>query len=291
MNVAQRPSLIDLALRQVARLPLAWFRGAGWLLGVVLSVLAWPRRRVVVRNLKHCFPERAPGWHRRTTRLVFVHFAQSWFDRIWLWHGDEGILAKRLQCRISGAAWDSACVLFAPHCMGLDAGWTALTLTQKQPMVTLFANTSSPQQDRWIASGRSRFAPQGLLPRVGSAKTVVRRLREGSSLYLLPDMDLGAKDAVFVPFMGRSAATVTALPRFASLGQVGVRSVYTLMTASGYTTEVGEVWPNYPSGDDLSDAARMNAHLDQWVEQHPDQYYWVHRRFKTRQGNDLDIYA
>ncbi|MEY2993631.1 MAG: lipid biosynthesis lauroyl acyltransferase [Pseudomonadota bacterium] len=283
--------MTDQVLRQLARLPLGCFRAAGWGLGVALGVLAWPRRRVVVRNLRHCFPDRSPEWHRRVTRLVFVRFAQSWCDRIWLWHGDEALLRQRLQCHVVGEPWDRAVVLFAPHVMGLDAGWTALTLVQTQPMVTLFARTSSPRQDRWIASGRSRFAPHGLLPRVGSAKAVVRQLRDGASVYLLPDMDLGAKDAVFVPFMGRTAATVTALPRFASLGRAPVRPVFTLMTKSGYTTQVGEVWANYPSGDDAADAARMNAQLEQWVLQHPEQYYWVHRRFKTRQGNDPDIYA
>lgn len=278
-------------LRVLARLPLGWFRSAGWLLGIALYGLATRRRRVVERNLRHCFPEQPQHWHRSVARMVFVRFAQSWLDRLWLWHGDEAVLRARLHWQISDTAWDRATVLFAPHCMGLDAGWTALTLLHNQPLVTLFAATSSPRQDRWIAKGRSRFAPQGLLPRVGSASTAVRALRAGKSLYLLPDMDLGARDAVFVPFMGQSAATVTALPRFANLGRAPVRTVFTCMTAWGYTTEVGEPWGNYPSGDDVADATQMNARLETWVRTHPDQYYWVHRRFKTQQPGATDIYA
>lgn len=291
MTETSPPPFLNAMLQRLSRLPLGWWRRLGWCAGTALYLLAWPRRRVVSRNLAYCFPEQTVGWRRQITHRVFVRFAQSWLDRVWLWHGDEALLRARLQCRVSAEPWDTAQVLFAPHFMGLDAGWTALTLLQDQPLVTLFAKSSSARQDAWIAQGRSRFAPNSLLPRVGSAKAVVRSLRDGASLYLLPDMDLGAKDAVFVPFMGRLAATVTALPRFAHLGHAAVRPVLTHMTATGYLTEVGDPWWDYPSGDDAKDAAHMNVHLEGWVRAYPDQYYWVHRRFKTRTGEMPDVYA
>lgn len=272
-------------LRWVARAPLPLLRGVGWAIGQVLAVAAWPRRRVVMDNLRRCFPEQSEAWRRRIMRGVFVHFAQSWLDRIWLWHGDEAVLRQRLQVSGEVAALQAAQaqVLFAPHFMGLDAGWTALTLTLPRPLVTLYARHPSPSQDRWIAQGRSRFAPDALLPRVGSVKAAVKAMRrQGAALYLLPDMDLGAQNAVFVPFMGQTAATVTALPRFAALGQAPVYPIQTLMTPRGYAVHVGTPWSDYPTGDDSADAATMNAKLEVWVREYPDQYYWVHRRFKTR---------
>ena len=280
-------------LSALARLPLAWWRATGWVVGQVLAVVAVPRRRVVDRNLALCFPEQSTAWRSRVARGVFVRFAQSWFDRIWLWHGDPTVVRQRLQ--LNGEvqtlmASPQAQVLFAPHFMGLDAGWTALTLMTPQPLVTLYARGASPWQDRWIAQGRSRFAPQGLLARQGSAKTVVKALRHQSALYLLPDMDLGKRDAVFVPFMGVEAATVTALPRFASLGRCGVRAVRTRMTPSGYCTTLGPLWTDYPSGDDEADAAAMNLQLEAWVRECPEEYYWVHRRFKTRPAGQPNLY-
>lgn len=264
--------------------PLPALRALGHAVGVCLWALAWPRRRVVMQNLARCFPEQSAAWRRRVARGVFVHFAQSWLDRLWLWHADEAVLRQRL--RVDGAVSSlreaQPQVLFAPHFMGLDAGWTALTMHIQRPMVTLYARHASPRQDRWIAQGRARFAPEGLLPRVGSAKAAVSAVRQGAALYLLPDMDLGAKDAVFVPFMGVTAATVTALPRFAALGRAHVVPIKTIMTPEGYTTTVGQAWPNYPSGDDLADVTAMNEFLEAWVRAHPAQYYWVHRRFKTQ---------
>ena len=271
-------------LRTLARAPLPLLRALGWGVGRLLYGLAWPRRRVVFDNLQRCFPEQPQACRRRVAKQVFVHFAQSWLDRLWLWHADEAVLRQRLQLTGDVTALQSAQaqVLFAPHFMGLDAGWTVLTLKLARPMVTLYARHPSPTQDRWIAQGRSRFAPQGLLPRVGSVKAAVKAMRQGAALYLLPDMDLGAHNAVFVPFMGNTAATVTALPRFAALGHAPVLAVRTLMTPTGYETQVGASWPDYPTGDDLADATYMNAFLEAWVREHPEQYYWVHRRFKTQ---------
>jgi Kdo2-lipid IVA lauroyltransferase/acyltransferase len=280
-------------LAALARLPLAWWRASGWLVGRVLAVAAVPRRRVVDRNLALCFPERSAAWRRRVARGVFVRFAQSWLDRIWLWHGEPDMLRQRLQLEGDVSALSQpfeAQVLFAPHFMGLDAGWTALSLLTSQPLVTLYARGASPWQDRWIAQGRSRFAPAGLLPRVGSAKAVIKALRDQSALYLLPDMDLGERDAVFVPFMGVSAATVTALPRFAHLGRCGVRAVRTHMTPTGYRTCVSPTWAGFPSGDDTHDVATMNQQLAAWVRERPEEYYWVHRRFKTRPAGEPGVY-
>ena len=280
-------------LSALARLPLGVWRAAGWVLGQVLATAAVPRRRVVDRNLALCFPEQPPAWRQRVARAVFVRFAQSWLDRIWLWHGTPELLRQRLQLDGEAAALvaqPQAQVLFAPHFMGLDAGWTALTLMTPQPLVTLFARGAAPWQDRWIAQGRSRFAPAGILPRVGSAKAVVKALRDQSALYLLPDMDLGQRDAVFVPFMGMSTATVTALPRFATLGRCGVRAVRTHMTPTGYRTTISAPWAQYPSGDDSADTAAMNAQLETWVRERPEEYYWVHRRFKTRPAGEVGVY-
>lgn len=276
-------TVLDSVLRLIARWPLPVLRATGVALGWMLYFLAAARRAVVNDNLKRCFPEQSSVWRRTTTQQVFVCFAQSWVDRIWLWHADAAVLRQRLQLQGEVDALNGAdpLILFAPHFMGMDAGWTALTQQLARPLVTLYARHPSPAQNRWIMRGRSRFAPAGLLPRVGSAKAVLRALRSGAALYLLPDMDLGAKDAVFVPFMGVPAATVTALPRFAALGNAKVYPVKTLMAANGYVTTIGQAWLGYPSGDDRLDAQAMNAFLEPWVRAHPHQYYWVHRRFKT----------
>jgi len=115
-------------------------------------------------------------------------------------------------------------------------------------------------------------------------------MRRDAALYVLPDMDLGSRDAVFVPFFGVEAATVTTLPRLADIGQCAVAPVTTRLTSTGYEVTVHAPWSNYPSGDSEADVAAMNARLEAFIATMPDQYYWVHKRFKTRPPGEKSIY-
>ncbi|MFD2379397.1 hypothetical protein ACFSTJ_20645 [Ottowia pentelensis] len=110
----------------------------------------------------------------------------------------------------------------------------------------------------------------------------MRALREGQMLYLLPDMDLGPQESIFVPFFGIPTATVPSLPRFAKLGGARVVPVVTRLTPDGYEVRVHPAWQDYPGNDVAADTARMNAELQAWIDTMPEQYYWVHKRFKTR---------
>jgi KDO2-lipid IV(A) lauroyltransferase len=76
-------------MRRLAHLPLAWVRTLGWLLGWALYALVLPRRRVVFINLRLCFPKLSQQELRALARQTFIHFAQAWLDRGWLWHGPD----------------------------------------------------------------------------------------------------------------------------------------------------------------------------------------------------------
>ncbi|MFI0546588.1 MAG: lysophospholipid acyltransferase family protein, partial [Brachymonas sp.] len=112
-------------MRGLAHLPLSLVRALGWGFGRLLYILAVPRRRVVLRNLAACFPDKTAPEQRRLAKQVFVYFAQSWLDRSWLWHGSEAVLQKRLRWVGDTAPLqsDRPTVIFAPHFMGLDAGF------------------------------------------------------------------------------------------------------------------------------------------------------------------------
>ena len=141
-----------------------------------------------------------------------------------------------------------------------------------------------------MRAGRLRFGRATLLSRQDGLKPVVRALREGQMLYLLPDMDLGPQESIFVPFFGIPTATVPSLPRFAKLGGARVVPVVTRLTRAGYEVRVHPAWPNYPSNDVAADTARMNAELQAWIDTMPEQYYWVHKRFKTRPPGEPSVY-
>jgi KDO2-lipid IV(A) lauroyltransferase len=279
-------------MRVLAPLPLPVVRSLGWALGWALYAVVWPRRRVVQINLRLCFPDWSPGRVRQTARGVFVHFAQAWLDRSWLWHGSPSQLARRLHLtgNVQALKGEQAVVLFAPHFVGLDAGWTALTQQIARPFNTIYTDQANKVVDAWILAGRQRFGTGRLFGRADGVKPIVAALRQGEPLYLLPDMNFGVQESVFVPFFGVPAATVPSLSRFAKLGRATVVAVVSRLTSTGYAVKLGPSWADFPSDDVLADTARMNAELATFIQDMPEQYYWVHKRFKDRPPGQPAVY-
>jgi KDO2-lipid IV(A) lauroyltransferase len=279
-------------MRLVAYLPLAWVRALGVLLGWVLYAVVVRRRRVVQTNLHLCFPGLDAMQVRDLSQRVFVRFAQAWLDRGWLWHGASDVVRGRLQ--ITGAVDElngsDPVVIFAPHFVGLDAGWTALTQQLPRHFTTIYTDQANKVADAWILQGRKRFGSNRLFGRVDGVKAIVTTLRQGDPLYLLPDMNFGPQESLFVPFYGVSAATVPSLSRFARLGRAKVVPVVTRMTPQGYDTQVLPAWSGFPTDDLQLDTAEMNARLQTYIDAMPDQYYWVHKRFKDRPAGETDVY-
>ncbi len=273
-----------LMMRLLAHLPLAWVRRLGYLLGWLLYVLVLPRRRVANINLRLCFPDWSIDQIRAVTRLTFIHFAQAWLDRGWLWHGSPELVRRRL--KLSGALEElqgtAPTVIFAPHFVGLDAGWTALTQQLTRHFTTIYTDQSNKLVDAWILAGRQRFGRARLFGRIEGVKTIVAALRAGDPLYLLPDMNYGPQESIFVPFYGVAAATVPSLSRFARLARAKVVPVLTRMTAQGYEVQIMPAWADFPSADLEADTALMNLRLQTFIDAMPDQYFWVHKRFKDR---------
>ena len=276
----------------MAFLPLPLVRALGALFGLVLLALVASRRRVVQTNLRLCYPQWTAAQVRSTTVQIFIYFAQSWLDRGWLWHGAPRMTQRRL--RLSGAvqelAGNAPTVIFAPHFVGLDAGWTALTQQIARRFTTIYTDQANPDSDAWILQGRQRFGAARLFGRIEGIKPILAGLKAGEPLYLLPDMNFGPEEAVFVPFYGVLAATVPSLSRFAKLGRAKVVPVISRMTRQGYEVEVLPAWTDFPSGDVLADTALMNARLQEYIDRMPAQYYWVHKRFKDRPNGELPPY-
>ena len=280
-------------MRMLARLPLDWVRALGAFLGWVLFWAVPARRRVVQVNLALCWPETSKAERDLMAKDCFVYFAQAWLDRSWLWQAPDAVVRQRLHWvgDLSALKEPGGVVVFAPHFVGLDAGWTALSLATSQPLHTIYTPQSNANVDAWIAQGRQRFGNVDLSKRSDGAQNVISALRRGEMLYLLPDMDSGEDDTVFVPFFDVPAATLTSLSRFAKLGRARVVPITTRLTPAGYEVQVHPAWDEVPSGDVLTDTVRMNQWLADWIRTMPTQYFWVHKRFKTRPPGEADVYA
>ncbi len=281
-----------LLMRLLAPLPLRLLRSFGWILGQILYLAIWPRRKVVRVNLLLCFPDMPAAQRMALERQVFVRVAQAWLDRSWLWHGSRELLAKRLKVTgdMQALRTESKLVLFSPHFVGLDAGGVAITKDQLRPICSIYQSQRNPVVDAWILRSRQRFGGLRLFARMEGVREIAAAVEAGEALYLLPDMDFGSHGAEFVPFFGVNAATVTSLSRFARLCKAHVITLSNRMTPEGYEVNFSSVWSNFPSRDARTDTERMNRELQALILAAPDQYYWVHKRFKTRPLGEPSLY-
>ncbi len=266
-------------------------RGLGW----VLFWVAGRRRHIVEVNLSLCFPELDDTQRRRLAQAHFQVLARSMLERGMLWWSRP----ERLQglIRVEGAETirqlldaGRPIMLLAPHFVGLDAGGVGIAM--RFDCASLYAEQSSKVFNRLLYQGRKRFGDQLLLSRDENLRSIVRAMKAGRPFYYLPDVNFRTRDSIFVPFFGVPAATVSGLSRLSKLTGAAVVPCATRMLpgGQGYVVEVGPAWADYPTDDVEADTRRMNAWIEEAVRTMPEQYYWVHRRFKTRPAGEPPLY-
>jgi Kdo2-lipid IVA lauroyltransferase/acyltransferase len=280
-------------MRLIARWPLPVVRALGAGLGVLLWLGAHRRRHIADVNLRLCFAQWSPAQRRRAVWRHFIVFGQSVLDRAWLWHAPESVLRERLQWRgaVHHVTDAGPLVIFAPHFVGLDAGGMAVAMqVRPAPVAFIFAAQSHPVVEEWVRAGRERLGNTRPYFRHEGMRKILAGLKRGEPLHLSPDMDFNREESIFVPFMGVQAATVPSLSRMARVAGARVVPVVTRMTAEGYVIEPHAPIEGFPSEDLAADTARMNELLAGFVRTMPEQYHWVHRRFKTRPEGEPGVY-
>lgn len=274
-------------------LPLPVLRAIGWLMGQILYFLGRERRKVALTNLRLCFPDMGEAERERLARRHFVAFSRAFIDRTLGWWASPGRLQRLI--RLKGAenlqnALDRPVIMLAPHFVGLDAGGTMLTLAFGIPMISMYSNQKNPVINRVLLDGRRRFAEPVLLSRQDGMRKVIKALKDGYPFYYLPDMDLGPKESIFVPFFGVPAATVPGVSRLARLTDARVVPCITRQVKDGYELEILPAWDNFPGESVEADTAFMNRFIESQVLRMPEQYHWLHRRFKTRPPGEERVY-
>jgi KDO2-lipid IV(A) lauroyltransferase len=268
-------------------LPLSALAVVGDVFGCLLGFLGHRRRDVVRINLELCFPEMTAKEREKLARDHFRVLGRSILERSVLWWDSREHLERMI--RIEGAEKLRAqldagkpVILLTPHFVGLDAGGVAVAM--RFDSLSMYAEQANPVFDRLLLNGRRRFGDQLLLNRQDGIRATVKAMKSGRPFYYLPDLNARRREAVFVPFFGVSAATTDGLSRLARVAGAVVLTCVTrvLPGGQGYLTEIGDAWENFPTADAQADTARMNAWIEAAVRVMPEQYYWVHRRFKTR---------
>jgi Kdo2-lipid IVA lauroyltransferase/acyltransferase len=258
-------------------------------IGNALGTLAFPfageRRRVGRINLKLCFPDMSEAAREQLLRQHFRMFMRGVVERCILWWSSAERINKLIH--VEGIEHFEAIrakpsILLTPHFVGMDAGgqWIA----QQVDTVCMYANQKNPYMTELLLQKRGRFRNQHLYSRQEGLRPILKGMRKGMPFIYPPDQDQGIKDGAFIPFFGVPAATMTSLPRIAKMTDAKVVPSITrvLPGGRGYVLTFYPAWENYPSGDDIADARRMNEFIEQRILEMPEQYFWLHKRFKTR---------
>jgi KDO2-lipid IV(A) lauroyltransferase len=275
-------------------LPLGAQAAIGNALGSALYWLIPERRRVTRINLAKCFPRMDPAARERLARAHFRAFTRSVVERGLLWWAPRARIERLI--RLEGlehlrALGDTPAILFVPHFVGLDAGGTRISMEAN--VVAMFARQKDPRFARLLARGRTRFGDQRLVSRQEGVRAAIQAMRrEKRPLYYLPDLDHGPRNAVFVPFFGVPAATVPGLSRIARLAGAKVLPCVTRMLpgGGGYVLRIEPPWADFPTDDVEADTRRMNAYIESVALVMPEQYLWMHKRFKTRPPGEARFY-
>jgi KDO2-lipid IV(A) lauroyltransferase len=274
-------------------LPLALLTRLGEVLGMMLYTFGAERRRVCLINLARCFPALAQKERARLARRHFRAVGRSILERGILWWSPRPRLTRLV--RLEGfehlaAVKGGPVILLAPHFVSLDVGFARIAC--EVDCTGLYAQQKSKVMNAMLLKGRTRFGNQRVFSRQAGVRPIIKALEQGLPLYYLPDQDYGARDALFVPFFGVPAATITGLARLARLSKAKVVPCVTRMLegSAGYELRCYPAWENFPSEDLLADTRRMNAFIEERVREMPEQYLWTHKRFKTRPHGESKWY-
>jgi len=273
-------------------LPQRLLAAAGEAAGAAAFWLIPERRRVTRINLGKCFPKMEAAARERLARAHFRAFVRGIVERGVLWWGARERVERMVKIEglenLKGLAGKPV-ILLAPHFAGLDAGFARLAC--EVDMVSMYANQKDPRFSALLLRGRTRFGKQRLVSRQEGIRATLTAMKEGRPFYYLPDQDYGPKDALFVPFFGVPAATVQGLSRLARVSGAAVLTAATkLLPGGGCVLTLSAPWDNFPTDDVAADTRRMNEAIEKLVHGMPEQYNWMHKRFKTRPAGEAKLY-
>lgn len=282
-------------IRLLGFLPLPVLFALGWGLGWLLYPLAGARRTVALINLHNCFPDDNPRQHRRLARAHFGYLGVAALTQGVVWSASRKRLARlaHIQGREhldAALAAGEPVIVLVPHFLGLELGGAVFTALV-HPGIYMYQRVRNPVIDWQMKRARTRF---GSLPveHRDDLRGLIRQIKGGTPFFYLPDQDAGQRRGVFAPFCGQPAATVATLGRLARLAQARVVPLFTAFRPGGRGIELRFAPPidGLSGRDPQADAARMNDIIESEVRRRPAQYFWVHRRFKTRPPGAAPLY-
>ena len=263
----------------------------GWLSYYAVA----PRRRIGLINLRHCFPDWTEQQRRKVLRDHFYHMAMLLLEYGLYWYGD----AKRLKSMVryqdkhyldEALSAGEKVILLYPHFTAFEAAVYALN--QDVPLISVYSHQKNKQLDEQILEGRHRYNNVFLIGRTEGLRAIIKRIKTSNAPFLyLPDQDFGRRESIFVNFFDIPTATITGLSRIAALTKAKViPAIPTRETDGTVTLRFYPSWVQFPSDGVVADTQRMNDFIQARICEQPAQYYWLHKRFKTRPEGEVSFY-
>jgi KDO2-lipid IV(A) lauroyltransferase len=279
-------------------LPLPVLGRIGVALGNVLFVLMRSRRHITLTNLALCLPELPEEERHRIARAHFQAYARSVLERGVLWWASEQRLRRLIELDPAvptALVAERPSIFLCPHFVCLEVAGVAISMDG--PLCSIYTRQRNQVFDEALRKGRVRFstaeeAERFLISRGAGIKPIIRAMREGRPFLMLPDMDFGIKESIFVPFFGVPAATLTAPARLvaATGGQIIPVTTSFRPNYRGWTVRFHPAWEDYPGPDIEAATLRMNAFIEDRIREVPAEYFWSHKRFKTRPPGVPSVY-
>ncbi len=266
-------------------------RGLGWL----VARIPGSRRRIAARNLELCFPQLDPQQHAalleqslRDVGLMLIEFALAWM-------GTRKAIA-RVPVTIEGLEHLSAAnarghgvLLTGAHFSHLELAGRLLVERGGVELAGMYREHGDAAFEWAIRRRRQHYAATMFTK--NEVRACVRYMKSGGCIWYAPDQDMRGKDTVFVPFFGISASTLTATHHLARLsGACVIPFFHRRLPGGGYALRLEAPLADFPGHDVISDTARINAMIERMAREAPNQYLWIHRRFKSRPSGEASLY-
>ncbi|MFV1992356.1 MAG: lysophospholipid acyltransferase family protein [Acidiferrobacterales bacterium] len=267
----------------------------GSLLGKLLFMFSRSRKHIVLRNLERCFPQWNNEQRLKIARQNFIATGRAFVETSIAWW----LPAQRLQSLMNSrgehhidqaVAENKRIILLIGHFCSLEMA--AMYFASARTVVTIYKPPHNKLMDAFIRNRRLRYGMGTLLRVSDGLKPAIRALKRGEIFIYLPDQNAGRRNGMFVPFFGIQASTFSVLGKMTKLTDAVVLPCYIrqLPAGQGYELTIEPPLDNFPSGDDYQDTLRVNTEIEKEVKEIPDQYLWVHRRFKTRPEGEKEFY-
>jgi KDO2-lipid IV(A) lauroyltransferase len=278
--------------RLIGRLPFDWQLSLGAAMGQIGYWLASNRRHIAETNIRLCFPEMPQNQQSELIKAIFRNNGRGIVETSFSWSGRIAELENRVE--IAGlnhlqeaSARGKGVLLIGMHFSTLDLCGAALA--QKMPFDVMYRRNKNPLLEAIMRQGRIRNFPSAI--ERSDVRSVIRSLKAGHVVWYGPDQDYGRKHSVFAPFFGIAAASIKATARIVAMTDAAVVVFQHHRSEDNrYLIRLSEPLKNFPSGHEIADATRVNQLIENAVRQAPAQYWWVHRRFKTRPAGEARPY-